>query len=138
MLSDPLYLGYRHERLRGRGVRLVHRRVRGCGAHEAHPDALLQWEDFANRTSFKNLDTYRETLPSFNDDIQGTAAIGVAGIMAASRHLGRRLTDHRIVIVGAGSAGIGIRDLIAAAMRAEGATDADICLLGSSSSTAAA
>jgi len=124
--SDPLYLGYRHERLRGEEYdSFIAEFV--AAVRETHPDALLQWEDFANRTSFKNLETYRDTLPSFNDDIQGTAAIGVAGIMAASRYLGRPLTDHRIVIVGAGSAGIGIRDLIAAAMRAEGATDDDIC-----------
>jgi len=123
--SDPLYLGYRHERLRGEEYdSFIAEFV--AAVRTTHPDALLQWEDFANRTSFRNLDTYRETLPSFNDDVQGTAAIGVAGIMAASRHLGRRLTDHRVVIVGAGSAGIGIRDLIAAAMRAEGATDDDI------------
>jgi malic enzyme len=124
--TDPLYLGYRHERLRGEEYdSFIAEFV--AAVRETHPDALLQWEDFANRTSFKNLETYRATLPSFNDDIQGTAAIGVAGVMAASRYLGRPLTDHRIVIVGAGSAGIGIRDLIAAAMRAEGATDDDIC-----------
>ena len=123
--SDPLYLGYRHERIRGEEYdSFIAEFV--AAVRETHPDALLQWEDFANRTSFKNLDTYRETVPSFNDDIQGTAAIGVAGIMAASRYLGRPLTDHRIVIVGAGSAGIGIRDLISTAMLAEGATDADI------------
>ena len=123
--SDPLYLGYRHERIRGEEYdSFIAEFV--AAVRETHPDALLQWEDFANRTSFRNLDTYRETVPSFNDDIQGTAAIGVAGVMAASRYLGRPLADHRIVIVGAGSAGIGIRDLIATAMRAEGATDGDI------------
>jgi malic enzyme len=123
--TDPLYLGYRHDRLRGEEYdSFIAEFVSAVRA--THPDALLQWEDFANLTSFKNLDTYREKLPSFNDDIQGTAAVGLAGIMAANRYLGRSLTDHRIVIVGAGSAGIGIRDLTAAAMRAEGATDDDI------------
>jgi malic enzyme len=123
--SDPLYLGYRHERLRGDDYdAFIAEFV--AAVRDTYPDALLQWEDFANRTSFRNLDTYREVLPSFNDDIQGTAAIGVAGVMAASTHLDLRLCDHRIVIVGAGSAGIGIRHLLATAMRAEGATDDDI------------
>jgi malic enzyme len=123
--ADPLYLGYRHERLRGDEYdSFIGEFVEAV--RTTRPNALLQWEDFANRTSFKNLDTYRTTLPSFNDDIQGTAAIGVAGILAATRHVGGRLRDHRIVIVGAGSAGIGIRNLIAAAMRADGATEDDI------------
>ena len=80
------------------------------------PSSLLQWEDFANRTSFHNLELYRRYLPSFNDDIQGTAAMVVGGLIAATRHIGGKLTGHRVVIAGAGSAGYGIRELIAHAM----------------------
>jgi len=83
---------------------------------------LLQWEDFSNRTSFNNLDTYRDAVPSFNDDIQGTAAMVVAGLIAATAHSGIRMRDQRVVVVGAGSAGQGIRDLVVKAMVDDGAS----------------
>jgi malate dehydrogenase (oxaloacetate-decarboxylating) len=119
LLADPLYVGYRKPRMRGEEYReFVAEFV--AAVQEVHPDALLQWEDFSNRTSFENLSTYRQTLPSFNDDIQGTAAMVVAGLMAATSHVGSKISDQRIVIVGAGSAGIGIRDQIATAMVDEG------------------
>jgi malate dehydrogenase (oxaloacetate-decarboxylating) len=123
LLSDPLYLGVRARRLRGDEYEsFIAEFVAAVG--EAYPGALLQWEDFANRTSFTNLERYRDLIPSFNDDIQGTAAMVVAGLHAATRLIGGKLTDHRVVVVGAGSAGIGIRDLLAAAMVAEGADPA--------------
>jgi malate dehydrogenase (oxaloacetate-decarboxylating) len=119
LLDDPLYLGYRETRLRGDSYdefieEFVH------AVKEVFPGALLQWEDFANRTSFHNLETYRRYLPSFNDDIQGTAAMVVAGLISASRYLGGKVAEHRVVIAGAGSAGYGIREQIAHAMEAEG------------------
>ncbi len=120
LLADPLYLGLRERRLRGPEYEAFIAEF-VAAVREAYPGALLQWEDFANRTSFANLETYRDAVLSFNDDIQGTAAMVVAGLLAATRHIGGNLTDHRIVVVGAGSAGIGIRDQIAAAMVAEGA-----------------
>jgi len=124
LLADPLYLGYREPRLRGDAYfAFVDEFVRAVT--EVYPGGLLQWEDFANRTSFRNLERYLGTLPSFNDDIQGTAAMVVAGLVAATDHFGGRLTEHRVVIVGAGSAGIGIREQIAAAMMQEGSTRAD-------------
>lgn len=124
LLSDPLYLGYRQPRLRGEAYfELVDEFVHAV--KEVFPDALLQWEDFANRTSFTLLERYREVLPSFNDDIQGTAAMVVAGLLAASGRLGMKLTDHRVVVVGAGSAGIGIREQIVAAMIDEGLDPAE-------------
>jgi malate dehydrogenase (oxaloacetate-decarboxylating) len=119
LLADPLYAGYRQPRLRGAPYDdLVAEFV--AAVETAFPGALLQWEDFSNKTSFANLSRYRDVLPSFNDDIQGTAAMVVAGLMAATRHLSTRISDQTIVIVGAGSAGIGIRDQIATAMVAEG------------------
>ncbi len=119
LLDDPVYIGYRHPRLGGEEYReFVAEFV--AAVQEVYPDALLHWEDFANRTSFDNLSTYRDVLPSFNDDIQGTAAMVVAGLMVATRHTGSKISDQRIVIVGAGSAGIGIRDQVATAMEDEG------------------
>jgi malate dehydrogenase (oxaloacetate-decarboxylating) len=124
LLADHMYIGYRQPRLRGEEYdELVAEFV--AAVQSVFPGALLQWEDFSNKTSFDNLYKYREIVPSFNDDIQGTAAMVVAGLMAATKHVGTKLTDQRIVIVGAGSAGIGIRDQIATAMVDEGAARAD-------------
>ena len=125
LLEDPLYLGYRELRIRGDEYDAFIAEFVDA-VREVHPDALLQWEDFANRTSFTNLETYRKEILSFNDDIQGTAAMAVAGLLAANRIIGKRMRDHRVVIVGAGSAGIGIRQLIAAAMAEDGAPKSDI------------
>jgi malic enzyme len=119
LLEDPLYIGYRESRLRGDEYSdLIDEFVQAV--KEVFPGALLQWEDFANLNSFHNLDTYRKALPSFNDDIQGTAAMVVGGLIAATRRIGGKLTEHRVVIAGSGSAGFGIREQIAHAMEADG------------------
>ena len=124
LLTDPLYLGYRHRRIRGEEYEsLIAEFV--AAVQLVFPDALLQWEDFSNRTSFANLERYRKDLTSFNDDIQGTAAMVVAGMLAATRLTGIRMREQRVVIVGAGSAGIGIRDQVALAMAADGASAED-------------
>ena len=123
LLADPLYLGYRDHRLRDEAYESFIAEFVQAVQH-VFPTALLQWEDFSNRTSFHNLDTYRNAIPSFNDDIQGTAAMVVAGLIAATPHSGVRIRDQRVVIVGAGSAGQGIRDLIVSAMVEDGTSAA--------------
>ena len=115
LLDDPLYVGYREPRLRGQEYDdIVDEFVQAV--KEVYPGALLQWEDFANVTSFGNLEKHRKEIASFNDDIQGTAAMVVAGIFSASEYHPLDATEHRIVISGAGSAGHGIANQIAFAM----------------------
>jgi malate dehydrogenase (oxaloacetate-decarboxylating) len=118
-LSDPVYLGSRHERLRGQVyddfIELFVGAVR-----RALPGVLLQWEDFALANAHRLLDRYRDRLCSFNDDIQGTAAVTLAVILAAGRVARTRLADQRIAILGAGSAATGIADLLVSALCADG------------------
>jgi malate dehydrogenase (oxaloacetate-decarboxylating) len=119
LLDDPLYLGYRQPRLRGAEYReIVERFV--LGVKRNFPDALLQWEDFAKQTAFKNLDRYRERILSFNDDIQGTGATALAALMTAMRIKKSRFQDERFVIVGMGQAGTGIALNILAMLKEEG------------------
>jgi malate dehydrogenase (oxaloacetate-decarboxylating) len=124
LLADPLYLGWRHPRVRGADYdALVERAVRAI-AH-AQPQALLQWEDFAKANARRLLERYRREILSFNDDIQGTGAVMLAGLLAAVEATGAGLSAQRIVILGAGSAATGIADQIIAAMLAEGCSDRD-------------
>jgi malate dehydrogenase (oxaloacetate-decarboxylating) len=107
LLSDPLYLGWRHRRLRdGDYDELVDAFVEAVAAR--CPRVLLQWEDFAQRNANRLLTAHRGRICSFNDDIQGTAAVGVAAIVGGMRITGTPLVHLRVVIVGAGSAGTGI------------------------------
>lgn len=111
LLDDPLYVGYRKPRLRGAAYEsLIDEFV--DAVREVFPGALLQWEDFANTTSFRHLRKHRERIASFNDDIQGTAAMVIAGLITAMRYLGGSEDDFRIVIAGSGSAGFGISEQI--------------------------
>jgi malate dehydrogenase (oxaloacetate-decarboxylating) len=125
LLADPLYLGHREPRLRGPAYdALVEAFV--AGVAEVWPGCVIQWEDFKQHNALRILDRYRDRVPSFNDDIQGTAAVVVAGILAACRHLGQPLDRQRVLLVGAGAAGIGIARLVRAAMRDAGMTALDV------------
>ncbi|MDJ0840918.1 MAG: NAD-dependent malic enzyme [Acidobacteriota bacterium] len=125
LLEDPLYLGYRHPRLRGEPYEtLVEEFVEAVKT--VYPRAVLQWEDFKKQNAFRLLDRYRHRLCCFNDDIQGTAAVVTAGVLAAGRVSGIPLEEQRIVIAGSGAAGVGIARQIRAALRSRGISDARI------------
>jgi malic enzyme len=125
LLEDPLYNGTREHRLTGQAyLDFVERFVQGV--RDVFPNAILQWEDFAKTHSFTLLERYRKRLPSFNDDIQGTAAVTLGGIFAALRITGEAITDQRILFIGAGGACTGIARLTAAAMREAGAGEQEI------------
>jgi malic enzyme len=125
LLDDPLYLGARHRRLRGEEYfSLLDELVEGIAT--VFPGALVQWEDFASRNAFVVLDRYRQRVPSFNDDVQGTAAVVVAGIRAALRQVGRPISDERVVFLGAGAAGGGCALAVREAMRGAGVAEDQI------------
>jgi malate dehydrogenase (oxaloacetate-decarboxylating)(NADP+) len=124
--DDPFYLGRREPRLAGAAYdELVEEFV--SAAQSAFPGVLLQFEDFANVNAFRLLARYRPRVCCFNDDIQGTGAMGLAGLYAAQRVTGMRLADQRLLFFGAGEAGVGMADLVAAAMVREGLPESDAC-----------
>ena len=122
LLDDPLYLGWRNPRLRGeRYDAFVAEFVEAVG--KVFPEVLLQWEDFKQQNALRLLDRYRDELPSFNDDIQGTAGIALAAMLASTRISKTKIEDLRIVIAGAGAAGIGIGRLLRSALSTAGVSD---------------
>lgn len=123
-LENPVYIGWRHKRVRGADyddfietfVRAVEKRW---------PHVLLQWEDFAGTNAARLLAKYRDRLCTFNDDIQGTAAVVLATLLAAMQAAGTKLADQRIAILGFGSAGIGIANLLVKALIEGGLSESD-------------
>jgi malate dehydrogenase (oxaloacetate-decarboxylating)(NADP+) len=119
LLEDPLYLGLRQNRVRGEEyLAFVDEFVAAVAAR--YPRCCIQWEDFANFNAVPILARYRDQICTYNDDIQGTAGTALAGIYAASRLNGKKLTEQRFLFLGGGSAGTGIAELISQAMALEG------------------
>ncbi len=124
LLEDPLYLGLRQNRVRGADYdSFIDEYV--LAVQELFPKCCIQWEDFANFHAVPILGRYRETVCTYNDDIQGTAAVALAGIFAALRVSGQKLTDQRFLFLGGGSAATGIAELISEAMALEGISISD-------------
>jgi malate dehydrogenase (oxaloacetate-decarboxylating)(NADP+) len=123
LLDDPFYLGLRQGRVRGQEyLAFVDEFVAAVGS--LYPNCCIQWEDFANRNAVPILNRYRDRICTFNDDIQGTAGVALAGVYASLRITGKKLTEQRFLFVGAGSAGTGIAQLLSRAMVLEGMPEA--------------
>jgi malic enzyme len=124
LLADPLYIGFRQRRLRGADYdEFLEAFIDAI--LDVFPRAVLQWEDFKQHNAIRVLDRYRRRITSFNDDIQGTGAVVLAGVLAAARVLGRPIREQRFVFVGSGAAGIGIARLVRAQLLAEGVSPED-------------
>ncbi len=121
LLDDPMYLGWRHERITGSDydefIDLAVSAIRG-----AFPDVFLHWEDFGRENARRNLNRYRDKMCTFNDDMQGTGATALACVLSALQAIGETLKDQRIVFFGAGTAGVGIADQICVQMVKDGLT----------------
>ena len=119
LLDDPMYLGVPRKRLRSEEYKAFIRKfVRQVKRH--FPKAVLQWEDFSKSNAFDNLSDYEDFLPSFNDDIQGTGSVVLAGILGAAKIKGESLVDQTYVVYGAGAGGVGVADQIYAGLLKEG------------------
>ena len=124
LLEDPLYIGNRHPRVPAAEYdAFLDEFVRAVG--KLFPLALLHWEDLGVANARRLLERYRDERLTFNDDIQGTGAVNLAAVLAATRASGVPLAGHRIVIFGMGTAGAGIADQLTAAMVAEGVPEAE-------------
>ncbi|MGM0577808.1 MAG: NAD-dependent malic enzyme [Myxococcota bacterium] len=121
-LEDPLYLGTRTRRLRGE----EYLKLLDCFVDEVKkrwPLAVIQWEDLAKDVAFKVLDRYRDRIASFNDDVQGTGGVALAGLLSACKLKGEKLSDQRFLVYGAGAGGLGVAGAILLGLRREGLSD---------------
>ena len=122
--NSPLYIGWKHERIRGQDYdAFIETFVEAI--KKRFPHVLLQWEDFAQQNANPILEKYRDELCTFNDDIQGTAAVATGTLLSALQITGLALSEHRIAVLGGGSAGCGISNLICHAMMESGLTEAE-------------
>ncbi len=126
LLEDPHYLGWRHRRI---GDDEYYSFIDDfvAAVRDELPDVLLQWEDFATAHALPILERYRDKLLTFNDDIQGTAAVALGALYGAAKVAGRPLSQQQVVMLGAGSAGIGVLDMVHREMMAQGLSEQDAC-----------
>lgn len=119
LLQDPFYIGWRHYRIRGAAYDRFVKKVIGT-IKQKFPGVFLQWEDFGKEKARRNLNYYQDKICTFNDDIQGTGAVAMAALLNGSQLTRTPLSDHRVVIFGAGTAGCGIADRMAGWMVKDG------------------